>query len=419
MKKLLLGYGISNQSIAKYFKDNNIQFDIYDDINKQNINIYNYDLIIKSNGINNDHHLLKLGLKNKIKIVSDLYLYYKFYNQCKDSILVTGSNGKTTVVSILEKCIKKGKSIGNNGLPFFDYINQNYHYIIEASSFMLENCYKMHFKYNIITNLYCTHLEHHKTFSNYVKAKCHYLKYLKDDDYLIYNYDDLLVKKVCNTYHCKKVSFSTYNKKATLFIDNEFIYYQNEKVFSLKGLKLEGKHNYYNIMAALGVLLNNPNCKENAFQIISQFKTLDYRFQLIKKGKINIYNDSKSTNFNALNVSLNCFTNKRILLIVGGKKRNDNYAVLNNSLKIIEKVYCFGENGLDFYNYFQKQNIRCYLFLTLEDVIKNLDLSNIDTILFSPASTSFDLYKNFEERGEHFNYLIKKYYKKLFFNLEI
>ncbi len=415
MKKLLLGYGLSNKSIAKYFEKNNIDFDVYDDEYANNINVLDYDLIIKSNGINNEHWILEEASKNNIKVISDLYLFYKLYNKSDNCILVTGSNGKTTVVSLLEKCINDGKAIGNNGLPFFDYIESENNIIIEASSYMLEYCKKMHFKYNVITNLYNTHLEHHKTFVNYITSKCNYLKYLSEDDYLIFNYDDFLLRRICNTYNCKKVSISLDNKKADMFIENKYIYYKNSKIFDLNDLKLKGKHNYYNIMSVLGVLLNNDKAKENFISIIKKFETLDYRLQLIKKGKINIYNDSKSTNFYALKVSLESFKNKNILLIVGGKKRKDNYEVLNNSLSNVKKVYCYGENKYDFANYFYNKQIYYYVFNNLEEVICNIELNGIDTILFSPASTSFDLYNNFEDRGKHFNYLIEKYTKKFDF----
>ncbi|MDY2902730.1 MAG: hypothetical protein SOU07_04760, partial [Bacilli bacterium] len=136
MRKLLLGLGVSNESIKKYFDNNKIEYDIYDQKSKYDLS--NYEMIVKSNGFKMDFPLL-IEAKNKhVCITNDLELFIKIKKNIKNSILVTGSNGKTTVVSILEKCIDNGKAIGNNGLPFFDYIDKNYNYIFEVSSFMLE-----------------------------------------------------------------------------------------------------------------------------------------------------------------------------------------------------------------------------------------------------------------------------------------
>ena len=177
---LLLGNGMSNQSIKKYFDCNNINYLIYDDLNMIiDIDYKKIDVIIKSNGIKNNHKVVVEANKKNIPVISDLQFFYSINNESKYT-LVTGSNGKTTVVSLLERCLKNTKSIGNNSLPFFDYINDEKYKILEVSSFMLENInyknnYNIKYDYNIITNIYQTHLEHHETFINYVKSKIQYI----------------------------------------------------------------------------------------------------------------------------------------------------------------------------------------------------------------------------------------------------
>lgn len=411
MKKLLLGLGISNRSIKKYFDNNNIDYDIYDQNNKYST--LDYDMVIKSNGFKMDYPLLVRAKKENIRITNDLSLFINKKKNIKNCVLVTGSNGKTTTVSILEKCINKGKAIGNNGLPFFDYIDKDYNYILEVSSFMLEAAHNVHFKYNIITNIFITHLEHHNTFVNYVKSKCSFMKKLNKNDYLIYNYDDKLLRRIVSTYNCKKVSYSLSNKKATIFIDDGFIYYLNGKIMPIAHLKLIGDHNLYNIMASIGLLHNNPNTKENYIDIINDFVAIKHRIELIYDGLVKIYNDSKSTNYNALRVSLNCFKEKKVLLIVGGKKRNDDFKLLDKVVECVVEVFAFGENRMTFQNYFESKNIKCKTFDSLETLVSKLkDINYVDVILFSPASTSFDLYNSFEERGEHFTKLIHKLFEK-------
>ena len=411
MRKLLLGLGVSNESIKKYFDNNKIEYDIYNQKSKYDLS--NYEMIVKSNGFKMDFPLL-IEAKNKhVCITNDLELFIKIKKNIKNSILVTGSNGKTTVVSILEKCIDNGKAIGNNGLPFFDYIDKNYNYIFEVSSFMLETAHNVHFKYNIITNIFVTHLEHHNTFVNYVKSKCSFMKKLNKNDYLIYNYDDQLLRRIVSIYNCKKISFSQNNKKATLFIDKGFIYYLNKRITSIEHFKLIGNHNLYNIMASIGLLINYKNTKANYRDIINNFMTIKHRIELIYDGTVKIYNDSKSTNFNSLRVSLDCFKEKRVLLIVGGKKRKDDFKLLDNKIKCVVEVFAFGENKMDFKKYFETKDINCKTFSSLEALVNKLvDINYVDVILFSPASTSFDLYNNFEERGEHFTKLIHKLFEK-------
>jgi len=407
---LLLGYGKSNQSIEKYFKNNKINYLIYNNIfNKIEFDYNELKCIIKSNGIDNDHFILKQAKKKNIKIISDLQLYYDIIKE-NDYCLVTGSNGKTTIVSLLEKCLLNTISIGNNGLPFFDYINDTNNKILEVSSFMLEYINNINFKYNIITNIYPTHLEHHKSFIDYIKCKIRFLKYLNNDNYIIYNKYDILLNRIIENYNINKLTVSLYDDTATVYIKDNNIYYLNKKILNINKIKLVGKHNLINIMLVLGVILNNHKFIKNNFKDeIYNYTGEKYRLQVIYEKKFKIFNDSKSTNFNALNVALSSF-NKNIILILGGKRRNDNYNLLDKHLNIIKEVYCYGENQDDFYNYFINKNIKCNKFNDLQNVINNINNINNYDILFSPGSVSYDQYKDFEDRGEEFNRLIKRKY---------
>ena len=414
---LLLGYGKGNRSIEKYFIKNNIKYLVYDDKNNNKIDIdYNrINCIIKSNGINNNHFVLEEAKKRNIKIISDLQLYYYNINKINNHCLVTGSNGKTTIVSLLEKCLLNTISIGNNGLPFFDYVNDSRNKILEVSSFMLEYIDNINFKYNIITNIYPTHLEHHKTYINYIKAKTNFLKYLNKDNYIIYNKDDVLLNRIISNYDLKKITISLYDKNATIYLKDNYIYYLDDKVININNIKLLGEHNIINIMLVLGVILNIKNLKQKYKEEIYNYTGEKYRIQIIYNNNFKIINDSKSTNFNALSVALSSF-NENIILIVGGKRRNDNFNLLNKHLNKIKRVYCFGENKDDFYNYFINNNIECFKYETLDLLINNMNnnTSNYSNcyydILFSPGSVSYDQYKDFEERGEEFNKLIKNKY---------
>lgn len=410
---ILLGLGKSNLSIKKYFDKNNIIYFCYDDKNNKNFDFEKLKnevkVVIKSNGINNDHWLLNKIKEMNISIISDLQFFYNINkNNINDNYcLVTGSNGKTTVVSLLEKCLENSIAIGNNGLALFDYIDDKKNKIIEVSSFMLEYIDYINFKYNIITNIYPTHLEHHKNFSYYIKAKTNFLKYLSSSNYIIYNYDDVILERIIRCYDINKISVSLYNPASTIYLKNNYIHYNDQKLININYINIIGKHNLYNIMYIIGIIYNHSLIKKNYKEEIYNYHGEKYRLEIIYKNKFTIINDSKSTNFKALSVALDSI-DKNIVLIVGGMKREDNYDLLKNYLNKINKVYCFGENKYDFYNYFINYNINCNVYDSLENVINNIIVSDNETILFSPGSISFDQFDNFEQRGETFNKLINK-----------
>lgn len=411
---LLLGNGMSNQSIKKYFDSNNINYLIYDDLNMIiDIDYKKIDVIIKSNGIKNNHKVIVNANKKSIPVISDLQFFHSINNENKYT-LVTGSNGKTTVVSLLERCLQNTKSIGNNSLPFFDYINDKKYKILEVSSFMLENInyknnYNINYDYNIITNIYPTHLEHHDTFINYVKSKISFLKYLNNKKTIIYNKDDLLLKRIIDTYDLNKISVSL-KEQASVYKKNNYLFYKNKKIININKIKLLGDHNLYNIMFVIAIVNNLNKKKINYKRKIYNYLGENYRMQVIYKKDYLIINDSKSTNFYALSVALDS-VNDNTILIVGGKIRKDNYHLLTKYLNKIKCVYTYGENSEMFYNYFSNNNIITYKYNTLKEVVNNLpSLNKNDTLLFSPGSISHDQYIDFNDRGKEFNKLIKNKY---------
>ena len=401
MKYLLLGMGISNKSIERYFQSQNISYCVYDDVTCPNeIKLDEIDIVIKSPGVNNDHFIIK-GAK---KVITDLEFFY-LLSRKKTLITVTGSNGKTTTVSLLNHLLDNIDLGGNVGVPLFDFIDSDKDIIIEASSFMLEYTHTYRSKYNIILNIFKTHLEHHHTYVNYIKSKLKLLKNTLNDDYIIYNYDDVLLRRIIPNYQGIKVPFSR-TRKVGIYLDNDKIKYDGKVLVDTKSINLIGDHNYSNVMAALGVIINY----RGDIKSLAVFNGVKYRLEYI--GSINnvkVYNDSKSTNFHALYNAVNTFKGKRVVLICGGQKRDDDYKLFTNIDNII-RLYCYGDNRYDLSQYFNNININCYE--TLDDVFKNLDLSNCEVLLFSPGSVSYDQFESYIKRGEEFERLVNKYLKE-------
>lgn len=402
MKYLLLGMGITNQSIARYFASEGIDFVIYDDkTHRHEINLDDVGIIIKSPGIKNNHFLLQKGKR----VIGDLELFY-LKNPSKTLITVTGSNGKTTTVKLLKHLIDNIDLGGNIGYPLFDFINSKNDIIIEASSFMLESVRNFRSKYNVILNLFNTHLEYHKSFHNYVNSKLNLIRNARVDDYIIYNYDDLLLRRLINNFQGIKVPFSRL-EKVGVHVENKNIIYQNMKIASIDDIKLIGNHNLENVLAAIAVIVNYRGDVSK----LSSFTSVKYRLEY--KGNLNgldVYNDSKSTNFKALYNALLSFKNKNILLIAGGKKQNHNFNIFKN-INSIRRSYFYGENREIMASFFKNKCEDVITYETLDEVFRNLNTEGCNVLLFSPGSVSFDQFSSYEKRGEYFNEVLNKYRK--------
>jgi len=413
IRYLLLGYGISNQSIQKYFDTYNIEYTLYDDYLEdynKNVDLNSFDIIIKSPIIKNDHWLIVLSRKlNKI-IITDLELFYKMTPR-KNMITVTGTNGKTTTVSLISKLIDNIDLAGNIGIPLFDFIESIDDIVIEASSFMLEYTEKFHSKYNVILNLTPNHLDHHQNFKNYVLSKFKLLNNIKKNDYLIYNYDDLLLRRLVQNLDVNLIPFSIEEEVDGGYLKNNDIYYKKKKILNIENINLLGRHNLANIAASICAVINYDPKIKNIEKNIQNFQPVEHRIEHLGLfNNLNIYNDSKSTNYRALKTALDSFKGESILLICGGRKQADNINVLDNSLNNIKLVLTNGENKDIFNCYFTINHIPFISFDTLDQLLSELDLhlKNISIVLFSPGAPSYDQFKNYAKRGEFFKNKILK-----------
>lgn len=410
MSYLLLGYGKSNQAVARYFFVQGIPYSVYDDFipeARRDVDFNAVEKIVKTGGVKNDHLLLDAARKLKKEIVSDLELFYTL-NKQKTFITVTGTNGKTTTVHLLKYMLPDLDLAGNVGFPLFDFIDSKKDMIIEASSFMLEYTDTFHSKINVILNIKPNHLDHHGSFQAYLDAKMKLLKNVKADDYLIYNGDDEILSEAVKDFRLNKIPFSR-KKPDGIFIAESDIYYFGKKVFSGKNIKLLGNHNLENIAAAIGaVLCYDPSFTD--FNCINDFNHLPHRLEYLGKIKdVSVYNDSKATNFTALKISLSAFPFKKIVLIAGGKMREEDPAALDGVLKSLDLVLANGENREVLREYFEKRGIKCLTYPDLESLLADIELylGGKEILLFSPGAVSYDQFKNFEERGNFFKEKIK------------
>ena len=423
VKKKILIYGLGKSGLSSYFflKKNNDVY-LYDD--KKNIirnkkikklliksnyfNKINIDFVLVSPGINIKKCQLKNFLKENFKkIITDLDVFYSHYSKNKN-ITITGTNGKSTTAKILFDVLKKQKRdvrlTGNIGNPILAErkITPKTIFVIEASSYQIE--YSKNFKANYATILNITpdHLERHGTFANYVKAKFKLIRKQGNKDYSFLDLNNKFLKK-----EIKK-------KKINSKIINVNIKTTNQDLLKIKNAYFLTEGNKQNLLHVFSVVKKLNLNKSILFKTLDTFKGLKFRQQIIYKSKkLTLINDSKATSYSS---SINILKSlKKVYWIVGGiPKTGDKFLMPKNQCSNI-KAYIFGRNKNSFIKEL-KNKMKYEHFDDLKQVLKKIILDikeekkmkDHKTILFSPSAASFDSFKNFEDRGEKFNKLIKQ-----------
>ena len=420
MNVFLSEINIIENSYKKILIDNGIEFEE----GKHSLNkILKANEIIKSPGIPNDCDLVLKILKNNIPIVSEIEFASRFTNA--KIIGVTGSNGKTTTTCLIYHILKSsGLNVGicgNIGNSFAFLISKNKFdfIVVELSSFQLEGVFQFRPKIAVITNLSPDHLERHdNSFKKYIDAKFNIISNQLSSDFLIYNGDDTIIEKEIKfrKINSSKLSFSFLKNTSSsqTYIENNKMQSQinkNKFMISIENLSLKGKHNIQNSMAAATVaqLLNisNQDLKES----LGNFQSINHRMEnVLTIQKVKYINDSKATNVNAVYYALDSMKNSTVW-IVGGVDKGNNY---NELLPLVrEKVKAIICLGLD-----NKKIIET--FSSISDLIIETSSMNDavnsayriakpnDVVLLSPACSSFDLFENYEDRGNQFKECVRK-----------
>ena len=380
------------------------------------LNKHLFDFIVISPGINKNNCSIKNFLsKNENKIITDLDIFYSF-NYFNKIISITGTNGKSTTCKLLYEIFRAGgykvQLGGNIGRPLLDLkkLKKESIFILELSSYQLD--YTKYFRSNhaAILNISFDHLERHKNIQNYINAKAKIFKFQKETD-IAY-----LSKK--NKYFSKiKKNF----KSKIKIIKLKNIYKLKKKITNDYLLTLA---NLENLAFVLNITKKFKLNKKIIFRVINKFKGLPHRQEKIYSGKkIICINDSKATSFDASRQALNSY--KNIFWILGGINKKKDKIQLEKLKKNIVQAYIVGKNKNFFIHQFNnKINYKKCIDLpnAFPKVIKDIKIFKkkystykIPTLLFSPAAASFDAYKDFEERGNHFKKLFNKNKSKLIY----
>ena len=415
LKKRILIYGLGKSGISTFkFLKKKADVYLFDDnqkINQKIINLHQllkleFDRIIISPGINIlDCKLSKFLKKNFSKIYTDLDIFYSFYGN--KSITITGSNGKSTTAKILYDVLvdqnRDVRLVGNIGNPVLSEkkISKKTFFVIEASSYQLDYSKIFSTKYGVILNISSDHIERHRSLTNYVNAKFKLLDSQTRQSFAYVKEND---KQIAKRLKKSKFKQKIYTVDASSI--NKTLNQLNNKYFSSEGNK---ENLSFVLKIASKLKLNNTKL----IKTLNNFKGLDYRQQIIFNNKdLTIINDSKSTSFaSSENILKN---NDNIYWILGGiPKKGDKLKLSKKECKNF-KAYLFGK----YHKQFKKiigNKIKLKKFKNLKEILNEV-FSDIKkqkvkkkTIFFSPAGASFDSFKNFEDRGNYFNQLIKKF----------
>jgi len=384
--------------------------------------ILSADEIIKSPGISEKSDIVQAIHKKGIPIISEIEFAGRYTNARK--ICITGSNGKTTTTSLLHHMLRKAGLncglAGNIGKSFaMQVATKNYdYYVIELSSFQLDGMHEFKADIAILLNITPDHLDHYGyEMQNYVDSKFRITQNLSEEDYFIYCSDDEITISEMEriVLRAKQLEFSQKKKvKEGAHVEdgNMIVNVNNSQMkVPLEELALKGKHNIYNSMAAsiAGRVLDIK--KEVIRECLQDFAGVEHRLEsFIKVHGIEFINDSKATNVNSTWYALECMTTP-VVWIVGGIDKGNDYASLEYLAKEkVKAIVCLGVDNEKIHKAFGHlvENISDATSMK-EAVIKAYRFGTKgDTVLLSPACASFDLFKNYEDRGEQFKECVRE-----------
>lgn len=378
--------------------------------------ILNADLVMKSPGIPEKAEMVKKLREKGVKIVSEIE-FASWYTDAQ-IIAITGANGKTTVTSMCYQMLKDaGLNVGlggNIGQSFaFQVATETFsHYVLEVSSFQLDDIETFRPNVAVLTNITPDHLDRYNyELQNYVTSKFNITKYQQEGDVFIYCSDDEITMENLSRYptKAKMIPFS-YDKEVAEGAhvkENEIQFNINKTQFnmSIQELGVKGRHNVYNSMAAGIVGSVYGLRKEEIRKSLADFKSLEHRLESVAKVRgIEFINDSKATNVNSTWFALESMS-KEIIWIAGGVDKGNDYKVLEPLVKgKVKAMICLGVDNTKLHSAFGKLVDVVVNVHSMRDAVRmayQLGKSG-DAVLLSPACASFDLFENYEDRGKKF-----------------
>jgi UDP-N-acetylmuramoylalanine--D-glutamate ligase len=381
------------------------------------------DEIVKSPGIPEKNELVKKIRAKGIPVISEIELAYRFKGDSK-IVAITGSNGKSTTTSLIYHICKvaglDAALVGNIGYSFAKQVAEDPKpiYVAEISSFQLDDINEFRPNIAVLLNITEDHLDRYDyKFENYINSKFKIIENQTADDYFIYNLDDeVIIKKLETlTLHINQLPFSMkqeVKKGAYIKADQMMLKIQEERVsMSIYDFALKGIHNQHNTMAA-GIAASTLGIrKEKIREAVKTFESLEHRMEYVATVRgVDFINDSKATNVNSTWFALESLK-KPAVLILGGIDKGNDYSLIEDLVRErVKAIVCMGIDNKKIHVAFKDVMKTIVDTQSAHDAVTtafNL-ASKGEAVLLSPACASFDLFKNYEERGKKFKEAVKE-----------
>lgn len=391
--------------------------EIYDNGHPDFLKEKEYTFIVKNPGINYRVPFVKYFKDKNVPIYTEIEIASKYGNWLEFAA-VTGTDGKTTVTTLLYEMLKKKDKnalvAGNIGYPLSEQVllddQKPKDVAIELSNFQLLGMETFKPKAAVVTNLAPDHLDYMDSLEAYYESKMRIYKNMDKEDWFILNIDDPEIVKYAKNIPATIVTFSLKDESADLHKGKEWTYLFNEPLFKISDLKIVGDFNCGNAMMAAAMAYKMGVDIEDIRQVIYDFKGVEHRIEYVDTiDGVRVYNDTKATNTHAACAALSAF-DKNVILLCGGKDKHISFDDLNQYDPIVKHCFSFGQTKDHFKDIFTHQTSLETMeeaFLAAMEIAKPGDV-----VLLSPACSSFDQFKNYEVRGEIFKDLVHEYAKR-------
>ncbi len=377
-----------------------------------------FDYIIKNPGIRNDHKYVVKAKELGIPVINEAEMAYRLLPRDVTLIGITGTNGKTTTTTLTYEMIKKSEKrvhlAGNIGYPlcsFLDKLESGDIIVMEVSCQQLANMDKFNPHIALMTNLSEAHIDFFGSYETYKEDKLKLFKNQQDDDIAILNIENDEVMKGTTDIKSNVKYFSSKREiNGAYMLDNK-LYYYDEFIMNRDEFLLKGNHNVENALGAMMIAKEVGVDNESIVSVLKTFTGVRHRLEFIDKVKgVDYYNDTEATNTKCTTIALSSF-DKNVILILGGLERGQDFHDLDNYISPVKEIVGIGECRDRVKEYGESVGIKTNTFEKLVDAMNYINSVVVDgdTVLLSPASASWDQYKQCEDRGDEFRDIVRSF----------
>lgn len=371
-----------------------------------------FDYLIKNPGVPIDHKYVLKARELGIEVINEVEMAYRLLPENVKIVGITGTNGKTTTTTLTYEILHKalGDKVflaGNIGYPLcsiLDKVKENDIIVMEVSCQQLENLSTFRPNVGLITNLSPAHIDFLKSYENYKYVKSKLFKNQDSSDVAIANMENNDVLEITKNIKSQVKYFSSAKEINGCYLKDGAIYYYGDKVIDTDSIFIAGKHNLENCMGAIMIAKEFKVSNDVICDVISNFKGVEHRLEFVAKvnGR-SFYNDTEATNIKCTQIALSSF-DKPIIVILGGLERGQDFFELAPFMEHVKAIVGIGQCRERVLEFGKSVNIPTYIYEKLSDGFdKCYEISeNGDIILLSPASASWDQYKECEVRGAEF-----------------